>query len=736
MKYRKAKHWLLAIGSLVLPATLSAAMISSTNFEDLRSGTPMSRTLFQENGFRTDSWDNALESRTVIDSTQAASGLQSMRITYPAGGYGPEETGCQVKLMFDSREEAYTSYNLRFSENFSWGTTSYGGKLPGLCGGACCSGGDLCDGTNGFSARLMWRAGGKAVLYLYHMDKPDKYGEDHDLLYPDGSSVLFERGKWYHIAERVKINTDGDTYDGEVEIWVDGKQVLLLKGLRFTSNGDKVDNLYISTFHGGDDETWCPTETCYTWLDDIRIGTTYKDVAYQSCRKPELGMDKTLCTGSKSYKFAPDRQSDAFRYQWLRNGKRFSQDPSISVWEEGTYVLVADSGWCSGRDTVSLLSNLKPDLGEDRLLCATSFVTLQAGIIDDASLLKYEWRKDGALLDNAKPSLQVKDAGVYRLTVSSPHCESASDEVTVTSGLLQVRDVEGSAGTNVTLEVTGNGNYVWYKDSTLREVIGEGNRCPYTIPAQSSYLYVKDASAYTGYVGKKRLTTNAWTRTDFSEWMLFTVYRELTIDSISIYPSKNLTAVIRVLDDATGEVVSSRTFEGLTPGENRLSIGLTLAPGKYRMDAQGTTAPLYHSHTDDDIAFPYEIEGLISLDGANLAWINNKPWYLYFYDWRVSCGNVCAATPVLLRNTGTVSSPSVKDDHLTIYPKYTDGDLYIEGLSGKSTIRIFAPNGKKMISRRLKQPNAYFYLNDWKAGIYMIVIEDESGTRSRQILKF
>ena len=112
------------MGSLVLPTTLSAAMISSTNFEDLRSGTPMSRTLFQENGFRTDSWDNALESRTVIDSTQAASGLQSMRITYPAGGYGPEETGCQVKLMFDSREEAYTSYNLRFSENFSWGTTS------------------------------------------------------------------------------------------------------------------------------------------------------------------------------------------------------------------------------------------------------------------------------------------------------------------------------------------------------------------------------------------------------------------------------------------------------------------------------------------------------------------------------------------------------------------------------------------------------------------------------------
>ena len=370
------------------------------------------------------------------------------------------------------------------------------------------------------------------------------------------------------------------------------------------------------------------------------------------------------------------------------------------------------------------------------MICATSFVTLQAGIIDDASQLKYEWRKDGVLLDNAEPSLQVKDAGVYRLTVSSPHCESASDEVTVTSGLLEVKDVEGVAGSNVTLEVIGNGNYVWYKDSTLREVIGEGNHCPYTIPAQSGYLYVKDASAYTGYVGKKRLTTNAWTRTDFSEWMLFTVYKELTIDSLSIYPSKNLTAVIRVLDDATGEVVSSRTYEGLSPGENRLPIGVTLAPGKYRMDAQGTTAPLYHSHTDNDIAFPYEINGLISLDGANLAWINNKPWYLYFYDWRVSCGNVCAATPVFLKRVESTSAPMTKDDHLSIYPKYTDGDLYIEGLSGKSSIIIYSPNGKKMVSRRLRQPNAYFYVGEWRAGLYMVVIEDEKGRVQHQILKF
>lgn len=726
----------LLIWLLMLPVALHATMLSSTDFENLRQGEPMSRAMFRDNGFTTGTWDNSLDVRTMIDSTQASSGLQSMKITYPKGGYGPDLTGCQVKLLFTSRDEAYASYCLRFSENFSWGTTSYGGKLPGLCGGACCSGGDVCDGTNGFSARLMWRTGGKAVLYLYHMDKPGKYGEDHDLIYPNGSSVVFERGKWYHIAERVKINTNESTPDGEVEIWVNGVRVLLLNGLRFTTNGDKVDNLYISTFHGGDDETWCPTETCYTWLDDIRIGTNYSDVAYQSCRKPNLGKDRSLCTGAKSYQLSPDVQYDSNLYQWLWNGKRISKESSLTVWNEGSYVLVMDSDWCSRRDTVALLSELKPELGEDVHICASSFVTLSSNLSDDTFSYKYEWRKDGVLLDCKESILSVKNAGVYRLTVASVYCDPASDEITVTSGLLPVQDMEGATGEAMTLEVKGNGSYVWYEDADLQHKIEIGNLCSYVMPAQSRYLYVKDVTSYTGLVGKKQLTANAWTRSDMSEGMLFTVYKELTIDSVSIYPTANLTAVIRILSESTGEVLSTQEYKQLMPGENRLPIKVTLKPGKYRMDALGTTAPLYHSHTDEDIKFPYVIDDMISIDGANLSWMNSKPWYLYFYNWRVSCGNVCAATPVLLRNVEQVSSTETFNGSLKIYPKYTDGDLHIDGLTGKSIITIYSPTGRKMLYRRMKQSNVYFYIRDWSTGVYMIVIEDEIGASYYQIMKF
>lgn len=273
--------------TLGLSLSLNAEVISSTDFESVEVGESLSRKIFQSEGFTTGTWDNGLAARTIVDTTEHFSGNKSMRIMYPKGGYGTSETGCQVQLRFNKIDEVFASYNLRFSDDFTWGTTSYGGKLPGLGGGNNCSGGSNCDGTNGFSARFMWRTGGKAVLYLYHMDKPATYGEDVDLVYPDGSPVIFERGKWFHIAERVKVNSSADSYDGEVEVWVNGEQVLFRDGLRFVTNEDKVDNLYISTFHGGSDRTWAPTDTCYTWLDDIRIGTTYEDVAMQNVSRNE-----------------------------------------------------------------------------------------------------------------------------------------------------------------------------------------------------------------------------------------------------------------------------------------------------------------------------------------------------------------------------------------------------------------------------------------------------------------
>lgn len=269
----------IAVASfLLLP--MQSAVVVSTGFEEMPAGSSYVKNAWEQDGFDV-AWTQSMDKNSMVDDAFAYEGSQSLRITYPEGKFGPDENGGQAKLMLEPQNEYYASYKLRFSEDFSWGGEHEGGKLPGLAGGENCSGGQSCDGTNGFSARYMWRTGGKAVLYLYHMDKPHTWGDDRELKYPDGSDVIFPKGEWVHLVERVKINSVSNGQarpDGEVQVWYNGQEVLNLGGLRFVSNQDKVDNFYFSTFHGGNTPAWAPENTCWIWYDEIVVSDKQSDI--------------------------------------------------------------------------------------------------------------------------------------------------------------------------------------------------------------------------------------------------------------------------------------------------------------------------------------------------------------------------------------------------------------------------------------------------------------------------
>ncbi|GAB5558560.1 MAG: hypothetical protein SynsKO_02070 [Synoicihabitans sp.] len=214
----------------------------------------------------------------VDDAHPRGESKNSLRVLYPEGAVGPREGGAQAVLRLPPRQEYYLSYWLRFEEGFSWGGRHHGGKLPGLGATKLSSGGGATDGTDGFTARLMWRRNGAAVLYLYHMDKPGKWGEDFGLRENVNDAVIaFIPGEWYQVIQYVRINSDNKR-DGRVKIWINDKEVLALKEIRFVNNGDLVDTLYFSTFHGGNTPDWGPRHDSVIHFDDFKIGLTKASV--------------------------------------------------------------------------------------------------------------------------------------------------------------------------------------------------------------------------------------------------------------------------------------------------------------------------------------------------------------------------------------------------------------------------------------------------------------------------
>ncbi|MDO8930744.1 MAG: hypothetical protein Q7W54_17360 [Bacteroidota bacterium] len=196
-------------------------------------------------------------------------GNQFLKIVIPRKFYGPI-TGAQWKFPFAPTDECFFSYRVKFEGKFDF---AKGGKLPGLAGGTGNSGGNIPNGFDGWSARMMFWEKGKLSFYVYFPEQSSKWGER---LYLKGSSsdtIRIVPGKWHTITQHVRMNTPGKA-DGILQGWFDGQEAFYTDSMLFRKDEKlKIDHIFYSIFLGGDDLSWTSAKDEYICFDDFRVST-------------------------------------------------------------------------------------------------------------------------------------------------------------------------------------------------------------------------------------------------------------------------------------------------------------------------------------------------------------------------------------------------------------------------------------------------------------------------------
>lgn len=259
----------LVLAAILLRASPAAA---DTVFSGDFSG---NNWLEKFNSVRPAPWIEGRDRATIV--LDAERGRPVLQVAYPRGKYGNKFGGVQWKTYLDrAYEHLVLTYRVKFGDGFNF---VKGGKLPGLIGGhfagkpdSVVSGGSKPNGHDGWSARLMWRRRGEAVLYLYHPDQPGRYGEDLKWMVK-GRPARFVPGRWHEVRTEIVLNKPGQG-DGIVRAWLDGEPALERRDIRFRdTNKIGIDALYFSTFFGGDDATWSATRDEAIYFDGFNIDT-------------------------------------------------------------------------------------------------------------------------------------------------------------------------------------------------------------------------------------------------------------------------------------------------------------------------------------------------------------------------------------------------------------------------------------------------------------------------------
>ncbi len=185
--------------------------------------------------------------------------------TWGRGG-GLNQWG-EFKDSPDDITEIYWTFRIKYQADFDW---ALGAKLPGVGFGpvqtVASGGAGPGIGDKGATCRLMQVADGKLVLYVYHHDMGEKYGDDMG----KGTFGQLKRGEWQELTVRVVANENGKA-NGIMQVWLDGALVASVQNILMRKSGSPqtIHSISIGTFMGGGDARFAPDRDQYMWMDDI-----------------------------------------------------------------------------------------------------------------------------------------------------------------------------------------------------------------------------------------------------------------------------------------------------------------------------------------------------------------------------------------------------------------------------------------------------------------------------------
>lgn len=421
------------------------------------------------------------------------------------------------------------------------------------------------------------------------------------------------------------------------------------------------------------------------------------------CQTPSLGADVSTCGSSFPFQLNSNTPAgSSIRFTWkkispavsiLVNSSSNTADNKYSVTAAngaGTYVVIRDSldaanaVTCTKSDTIIISSTLPlPVISPTGPvnLCNPASVDLSVsnGAAFPASTT-WQWSLDGNSItgEEAKTLLNVRKAGVYKITASISGCADTEASITVTSSMpLPVDGCASTAPIKLSIASATGGPYNWYATATSTTALATGVTT-FNAPSAGTY-YVQDMSSAAGSAGPTNALGGAtnWGAAPAGNVLLFAVTKDFTLNSFKV-PFGNIyagnstaTITVEIVNSSGAPLSPVRTFTSdpvnvttamansmitfsFTGLDIKAAWGANLGMRISALNLNGE--PLWNS---TGASYPYvsNPSGIVSFTGT-LGGDADANDYMYFYDWKISTGNNCSRLPVIATTgTGCETSP-------------------------------------------------------------------------------
>ena len=253
------------------------------------------------------------------------------------------------------------------------------------------------------------------------------------------------------------------------------------------------------------------------------------------------------------------------------------------------------------------------------------------GIIDDtSSTARAYFNQSGSY----NTSLTVSnDYGTDTKTVQNAFNINLSDAPLIDN-------LYSCTGDTISLKTNNYNNLNWYINENDFDEISSGIELITEPIYNDTSFFVSELSDTSCYsTGLNYFPNNGSTSSNYS-YLLFDVFRKMTLKSVDVKSTGNQDRTIIILD-SSNQIIFEKTFNNFNTGIHTLNLNATLFQGNNYKIGLSTTSTVNLYRANSGANFPYEIPGLISITKSVINPINTSTQqYYYFFNWIV-CDPVC-----------------------------------------------------------------------------------------------
>jgi GH18 family chitinase len=490
----------------------------------------------------------------------------------------------------------------------------------------------------------------------------------------------------------------------------------------FGSKDDLVDEWHVMAYDFPNTPNYNVNHSSLKDAEDCMEGWELKGMDYSKMLLgvPFYGRNSSR-TGEKEYNNLTGSASTNYNSDisgtWYYNGKTTLENKIDLAVEKGSLgILIWDIGQDRAEGDYSLLDAIddkvnlvcpisKPNLGPDKGVCAPNTLILDPGVT--GSGLSYTWSKDGGSSIGTSATLEVSDAGTYKVSISNGSCIKEDEIVIVSGSSITTTSASGCNDENLSLSVNSpvpGKSYEWYDEEAAGSLLFTGSTYTATF-SENTTVFVEEVSdgvdTYNSSISNieddKIWAWAGGTHTARAAQLLV-VEKDLTLKSLRLMAraTSGITFTTKIIDASNppnyadvDEVGPFTVAADPSAGEYGINyfdfdVNVELAPGKYLIYPEPEAGDeenyvlINNTFQEDSESGIFTLKGStfqagdVSGDYPNFSIFDEgKDWwtsYGPFLNWKIetganaSCGRTAATASVVTCGPPTISISSPLDN--------------------------------------------------------------------------